>query len=77
MTGQPQETTTFKPGDCAMETIKIGVGSAVAGMAYSSILDAVQGNRHGWLSISKRTSGAVKAFGKCFWGYFYSSLSKS
>ncbi|KAI9590970.1 hypothetical protein BDF19DRAFT_456927 [Syncephalis fuscata] len=61
----------YKPADCIGDTVKIGAGSALAGVIYSTVANAYQTHQFNAASVFTKTSSSVKAFG--FAGVTYSA----
>ncbi|KAI8050845.1 hypothetical protein BDF22DRAFT_777570 [Syncephalis plumigaleata] len=57
------ESSKYKARDCVGETVKIGAGSALAGVAFSIVSNAYQTHKFDKTSVFTRTGSSVKAFG--------------
>ncbi|RKP24508.1 hypothetical protein SYNPS1DRAFT_17111 [Syncephalis pseudoplumigaleata] len=58
-----QAESDYKARDCVGETVKIGAGSALAGVVYSTVSNAYQTHQFDRASVFTRTGTSVKYFG--------------
>jgi hypothetical protein len=54
----------YKARDCVGETVKIGAGSALAGVVFSIVSNAYQTHKFNTAGVFTRTSSSAKTFGK-------------